>query len=296
MPQCLKKIFILSCFLLGVSGEILQASNVDTSLSEEFSQEGKSPTYKEISSPEVIKSFFTTLFEPFIDEKAQSFYCRQAQQFKQNGIGYIWDKIKRSYQAVKSHPLDAVSLTTGVIIGHYPNLNEFAPFIPKIVQALNNTKVSYSWLSFAKKIDGTTIINKGVKLVVAGGAVYLAASIPVASALEWNNLADAKAHYGGGSCQKDPWDTVMKPASSCLREDKGLQECRILIPADVEQDLYVFTRHPSSNPDIDPVSIVRLQDGKTCFQTALTEDSSVTEVCFPNLQDPNTRTVKLSKT
>ncbi len=293
MQKFSRKVLILLSLLLVGTNQIAQASNAPASITEESAQDGKPATYKEFSSAELVTSFITTLFEPFIDEGAQSFYRDQIQQIKQDGTGYLWDKIKRSYQAIKSHPLDAASLATGVIFGHYPDLAEFAPIIPTIIGTLNNTRTSFSWLSFAKSIDGTTITNKGIKLVVAGGAVYLAASIPVASALEWNNLAAAKAHYNGGACPKKPWDTVMTPASSCLKEGKGLEVCRILIPADVKQDLYVFTRHPSSNAGIDPVSIVRLDDGKTCIQTALTQDSAVTEICFPNLQDPSTRTVKI---
>jgi len=224
----------------------------------------------------------------------ETFQEQLAQVKKKGVLGYTGEKVSILLEGIKDHPLDAVVYSGAVLLG-WTDVEKSLPVLPLVITTVSNFKLSKDLKVFASSITGETLPTKVMKMLVGGTAIYMVASVPVGAALEWNNYAAAKAHYSGGPCPQDPWDTIMTPASACLEEGGSLNECRILIPAGktVGNDLYIFTRHPTTSEGLDPVSVVKLhEEGKTCFHTALTSKSPVTETCFEQLNNPSTRTVR----
>lgn len=238
--------------------------------------------------------FVTTLTEPFTGEAAQRFYMRQWTQIRENGLtSCVWQVARNVGHAVKEHPLDAVCLTGGIFLGCASTENSLTPLAALVTTTAVSVKNGKSVKSIADSIDGSTLARKTIKVVIISGAIiYVFSNIPTAAALEWNSVADAKAHYSGEQCADDPWKDLMTPASQCVREGGSLQRCRDFITDQTETDLYVFTRHPTSEPGMDPVSITKLHVDQTCFLSALGKTSDVTKVCFPNLSDPSIRTTE----
>jgi hypothetical protein len=152
-----------------------------------------------------------------------------------------------------------------------------------------------SQLDFVRRsvasIDGTSVFQKGLKISGYSVIVYMVASFPSAAAEEWNSLADVHKHYSGGPCQPKPFGELMAPMAECVTAKGSLQECGSLIPAGAKCDVTFFTRHASKNPAFDPVSTTRMSQDLVCFYTAL-DESGVTKICFPNLKNPDHRTVE----
>lgn len=114
---------------------------------------------------------------------------------------------------------------------------------------------------------------------------------PSVIAKDWSNLPDVRQYYGGTDCSNTRADQIM-PAVLCLREGKGLKSCRNEIPTGVAFDLYQFTRHPSTAPDLDPVSMIRWKDHNVCFYTALRAGGQVTEICVYDPKETFPRSVR----
>lgn len=236
--------------------------------------------------------FFTTLFEPFTNQDARDFYKSQGQQIKEEGLlNYGAKQIKRTGQAVKDNPLEAILLGGGVALG-WTDVGETTLIVPLAVGTVSGLKNGQSIVTLAKSIRTDGLGDKWLKLALYGSAVYMVASVPVSQALEFNSLTDAKAYYNGGPCPQNPWQSHMNPVVKCLEEGGTLQTCRPQIPSEVDSDLYIFTMHPSQDSNLAPVSITKLHDDQTCFYTALSGDTPVTKTCFFKLDDPTTRTVE----
>ena len=307
MNQFSRKILTLFILIALTSPQISFSSPLDTEL-EEKNHKGSLSTSSEIfkeeeslldPSPSSWKDilqipylFVTSLFEPFTNQDAQDFYKSQLTQVQEEGITeYTSDKAKKASLAIKNHPLDAISLMGGLALG-YTDMGEYTPAIEAVVITANRLKNGKSLINLAQSVDGQALVNKGLKLALIGGVVYIISSVPTAAAYDWNNLKDAEDHYSGGACPKNPWERLMTPATNCISEGGNLNTCRALIPEGPETDLYVFTRHPSSDESLNPVSITKLHDDMTCFYTALRPDSPVTRTCFPDPSDPSVRSVE----
>ncbi|MBN9343209.1 MAG: hypothetical protein BGO76_03810 [Caedibacter sp. 38-128] len=286
-----KRFFLMSFLSLLVHTNSLQATNSCTETLIETEIQRPTMSWKQVAS--IPAHFITSLFEPFTDQDAQTFYNNQLQQIKSNPSGYMIDTIFAVGRAVKDHPLDAVSFLAGAVVGH-TNLGE-VPAISNLNKAITIAKFTKEGTRAVLALQltsGDTLVKKGMQIAVIGTTLYFISSVPGADAVEFKSLLDAKKHYSGKTCENQPWGKLMTPASECLHAGKGLQECRALITDQTTSDLYVFTRHPSTQ-GIDPVSITKLHDGKTCFYTALEANAPVTETCFDDLTNLDSRTVSV---
>jgi len=250
--------------------------------------------------------FVATLASPAKTTKgAKEFYKKKGQevieatqsqitQVRTDGlVRYTTTKGKRLVRGMINNPLDTVSSLGGIALV-WTGAGETLPLLRPCVIAASNLKFGKGLTTLASSMSMRTRSGKLAKLALYSTAIFCIASVPVGEALEFSSYAQARSHYNGGACESDPWATVMTPTSSCLRTGKSLEECRALIPTGrtVDDDLYIFTRHPTTDNGLDPVSVVKLYGGKTCFYTALTSGSPVTETCFPSMSDLGKRIVR----
>lgn len=226
-------------------------------------------------------NFVATLFEPFFftPKQCQTKLQDIVKNIQKEGVTGIMRKVGN---AIKNHPLDifvlaGVSLSQAEIMQSRVLIVSFA--------TANAARTAQVFTSLAKELKDKTLVGRVLKVALYGSAVYTISSIPLAAALEWNTLSEAKNYYKGGACQ-EPFATAIQPSSLCLQAGKSFEECRELIPEDYTNDLYVFTRHPSK-----AVSIIKINK-EVCIFTALNKDSGVTKVCFPDINKPDIRTVE----
>ena len=107
--------------------------------------------------------------------------------------------------------------------------------------------------------------------------------------LTYTDSSMAQAAYNGGPCtDQDIINTIQcidagGAHDTCLRANN--------LPVSTATDEYFFTRHLTSSPDLDPVSITSIGEHQTCVQTALTDHSPVTRVCFSDMNNPESHTI-----
>ncbi len=251
--------------------------------------------------------FVATLFSSKKTTKeAQEFYQQkgkevlkatqdQITEIRTDGLlTYTANKTKKLVKAIAKNPLDTVTVGGGVLLA-WTRGGEVMPLLGPCLKGVSNLKLSKGLANLASSMTVRTRSGKLAKFALYSTAIFCIAAIPGGEALEWSSYKDARAHYNPNRiCSEDPWPTVITPAYTCLHNGKSLEECRTLIPTGqtVGDDIYIFARHPTSDARFDPVSIVKLQDGQTCFYTSLTADSPVTKTCFPNMKVLATRTVE----
>lgn len=234
--------------------------------------------------------FFRTFVEPFTAEGAFTCYQEQWTQFKgkvrEQGVGgYLWSSVRE--RPVET--LGKLALVSGVsspLLGESAQLPLWAV---KTASAFAG-QLEFVWKS-AASIDGSSALQKGLKLSGYSVFVYMVASFPAAAAADWNSLADVHKHYSGGACPPQPYGELMSPVDQCVVDTGGLQDCSGLIPAGAKCDVTLFTRHASKNPAFDPVSTTRMSQDRVCFFTAL-DETGVTKICFASLKNPDQRTVE----
>lgn len=294
------------------------------------------------SIPAAVGLFFTSFVEPLTTGASQTYNCLKTQVHSlktqvagaENGVlldklesgkgvenftismmqkGHLVatqltiagkDKVIAVGRVLKDNPAEAVSVGLGMTIG-WTDVAQVAPTVTTaVVTAVNSVRQTKLLYSLAQSIEGEKWVSKTLRFGLYAGAVCVLAAAPAAAALEWNSLADAKAHYSNPiSCYDDPdygsdWLKVMDPVTKCLKDGGSLETCQTQIPGlhgayAVGRDLYAFTRHESANPDLNPVSIVQLNNQQTCFLTALNTESPVTKTCFPSLTNLDVRTVEV---
>jgi hypothetical protein len=250
--------------------------------------------------------FVATLISPAkTTEGAKQFYKKkgedvvesiktQIKQIRTDGpLTYTANKGKSLVKGIVRNPLDTVTFVGGALLV-WTGAEEAFPLLRPCVTTVSNFKLGKGLTNLASSMSVKTRSGKLAKFAVYSTAIFCIASVPVTGALEFSSYTQARSHYSGGPCPSNPWEAVMTPASSCLRTGKSLEECRALIPTGrtTGDDLYIFTRHSTTDASLDPVSVVKLYGGKTCFYTALTSGSPVTETCFPSMSDLATRIVK----
>lgn len=134
-------------------------------------------------------TFFTSLFEPFMNQKAQEFYKNQITQVTDEGVThYAYGKVRQGLTTIKNNPSDAFRMGGAIALG-WTSVEEYSPLIPLAVGIANNVKYSQTLRAFADSISTETIMQKGLKIALYGGAVYCVASLPATAALDWNSLA-----------------------------------------------------------------------------------------------------------
>jgi hypothetical protein len=237
-----------------------------------------------------VKLFLTSLFEPFIDDKAQAFYHTQKEAVQTKGIfGYGKDIVITQARWAKENPVDAVfdtiSLSGALAFGH-TNIAAAYPQLLTAYQALGVARPVSAILKDASTQDLEKWLPRLIEVSAYSGAFYLISQFPMgANAASFNSYADAKRAYGGYGCPID--QQIVSEASDvgrCLAEPGStLEICQAQLAdhSGLAKDLYVFTRHPSvTHPDLDPVSVTRLDLNQTCIQSALSPDSPVTQICY----------------
>jgi len=251
--------------------------------------------------------FVATLISPATTtEGAKEFYKQtgkavvksvktQIKQIRTDGpLTYTAEKGKSLVRGVIKNPLDTVTFVGGGLLV-WTGAGEAIPFLVPCVKGASNLKLGKNLVDLFSPMTVRISSRKLAKLTLYSTVIFCMIAIPGGEALEWSSYKDARDHYATDKfCVEDPWPTVITPAYRCLHNGKSLEECRALIPSGqtVGDDLYIFTQHPTSDARFNPVSIVKLQDGTTCFYTSLTVDSPVTKTCFPNMRDLTTRTVE----
>lgn len=250
-----------------------------------------------ISWTELLKApvyFVTTFAEPFTCKESRDFFGRQFVQLrddvrKQGVLGYIG-------KAVRERPLDVVG-KVGLICGAgSEHLGSVLGGSAHLVLSLVKTAGAYAqqvefFKEAASSVDGRTILQKGIKITLYGGMMYLISALPAAAAKEWNSIADARDHYSGGPCSNSVSEK-MGPAKQCIEAKQGsFQECSALVPKDFNHDVTSFTRHGTKIENSDPVSIITFK-GRTCIFSALNPDSDVTKICFTDPKNLDARTVE----
>ncbi len=237
-----------------------------------------------------VKLFLTSLFEPFIDDKAQAFYHTQKEAVQTKGVfGYGKDILITQARWAKENPVDAVfdtiSLSGALAFGH-TNIAAAYPQLLTAYQALGVARPVSAILKDASTQDLEKWLPRLLEVSAYSGAFYLISQFPMgANAASFNSYADARRAYGGYGCPID--QRILSEASqvaSCLQESGSTLEicqARLADHPGLAKDLYVFTRHPSvTHPDLDPVSVTRLDLKQTCIQSALSPDSPVTQICY----------------
>jgi hypothetical protein len=182
-------------------------------------------------------TFFTSLFEPFTNHNAQEFYKSQMTQVTDEGVtNYAYGKARQCLTTIKNNPSDAFIMGGAMALG-WVSVEEYFPLIPLAVGVVNSVKHSQTLCALAGSITSETIMQKGLKIALYGGAVYSVASLPAAAALDWNSLADPshcpipEGSYLG-SCQNT---TVMSykstdplvPVNTCVLTT----QCNSIIPS-----------------------------------------------------------------
>lgn len=237
-----------------------------------------------------IKLFFTSLFEPFINDQAQAFYHTQWEAMQHQGVvGYGKDLVMTQAQWAKDHPMDAVldtvSLSGAVILGH-TNIAATYPQLLTAYQTLGIARPVAAVFNDLPSQDARKWLPRLLEASAYSVTLYLVSQLPMgAEAASFNSYADARRTYSGYGCPID--QQIVSDATDvgrCLAEPGStLEMCRTRLPnyPGLEKDLYVFTRHPHvTNPSLDPVSVTRLDLNQTCIQSALSPNTPVTQICY----------------
>lgn len=216
-------------------------------------------------------------------------YKNQVQKIQENGLrSFLCDISHKVVRAVKEHPSDVILVCGGVLGSGYFNTRGLEVIALPIASTIGSLRSCKSILDEAKKMPHDTLVQAAIKCTLAMVPLYIIASIPAAAAKEFNSLSEAREYYNGGPCQGQLGE-LMKPAVACLKSEAPLQTCASDI---IDTDIYIFTRHQTSQSELDPVSIVKAEKGQTCFYTALNADSAVTKTCFADLKTPQIRTTE----
>ncbi len=224
--------------------------------------------------------FVTSFLDPLIETYT---FCKDRVR-EQGVIQITCNSIQGVGRAVREHPLDAVCLVTGFL----GNVEVLLP----VVHLVNRVKAAQLMKRMFISDRSSSLAARLVTVTSYGMVAYFVLSPSVAAALEYNSLADAKKAYPGGPCPSDPWQNLMHPAAECVRQTESLHECQSVIPSQTHNDLYVFTRHLSTQVTMDPVSIINFAKNMTCFYTSLNETSGVAKTCFPDLNRLDIRTIE----
>ncbi|MBA4750313.1 MAG: hypothetical protein H2057_06830 [Alphaproteobacteria bacterium] len=243
-----------------------------------------------------VKLFFTSLFEPFIDDKAQAFYQTQKDAIQNQGVfGYGKDFVMTQAQWIRNNPLDAtfdtISLSGIFVFGH-TNMAETYPQLLTAYQALAVARPVTAVLKDISSQDLEKWLPRLIEASAYSATLYLVAQFPViADAASFNSYAEARRAYGGYGCSID--QQILSEASEvahCLKESGStLEICQAKLPdhPGLTRDLYVFTRHPSvTHPSLDPITVERIAVNQTCIQSALSPDSPVTQICYTGQLSP----------
>ncbi len=232
--------------------------------------------------------FFSTLFEPLnpLTSTNRTLLANTVKKIKQDGILGIMRRIGR---AIQDHPADAF-FTAGSLALGYTGIEKLSEWIPVAFATVGAVRNGQTLIQLGKSINAQTALERAIKGVFYAVVIAGVCSVPAAQAIgiKYSSVVEAKNKYGGGRCS-GPIDELIRPSASCLQTGNEFEQCRSLVPKNVDSDLYVFTRHPSSN-GADPVSIVSYGDG-VCFLSALSATENATRICFPNLNDLTNRTV-----
>ena len=237
--------------------------------------------------------FVSSLLEPFTCRDAQAFYARQITCIKQDGLhGYLWNIGKKACGWAKERPVDALVLTGSALLNHV-DLKQGGAVVYALVKTVTVYKDVKSAYLIAPSILSLLPKRLLTPIVCSSVTVCFLAALPTVSGHDWGSLADARSYYRGSPCAENPWKALMTPVTKCLESGGSLDECRVHLPQTTVNDLYVFTRHPSSDKTLDPVSIVKVNEkGDFCFYLALSKTSQFTKTCFTSLSDPNSRTIE----
>lgn len=238
--------------------------------------------------------FVTTLLEPLFDKQGYELIGRQIVDVKnevqKKGVrAYVWQMIKERPLEVASRVGIVCTVGSGIAGSEAGGALMVASTVLRTIDIFGTSALLMK--KTASSIKGDTWAAKGMKVSLYGGIVYLAASLPAAAAAEWDSLAQARAHYSH-PCQPS-LGNLMKPAGDCFEKGgASMEQCRALVPADMSHDLSVFARHATQNGALDPVSITKFQKDRVCFFTALDQQTGVTKLCFPDMNNLDVRTVE----
>ena len=240
------------------------------------------------------KLFFTTLFDPFIGDDAQTFVNNQITALTEDSVeDYVYDKTAKVLTTIKNNPYASLQTTlTLTPVGQYIPLLNFG------VNAVANIKQTKMFYDLASTLNSNNLLNKTLRMALYTGGIYALTQIPMAAAHEFNTYTQAKNHYTPGECSRESRQWIM-PIKTCIEKGGSFAECKTQNPytGNGNTQVDIFTRHLSNTEDFDPVSKVLFGDnyegGKTCFFTSLNTESKVTKLCFKNLNNPSDRSIEV---
>lgn len=271
MKKSIFSFLIFLSVLFGLEGKDVQASSL---------QEDLTPL-------ETVTLFLTSLSPVKVEDiSAFKVFCvDQSSQLRKKPVAYVAKTVSSIIKKMGECPLEtATFLVTGT------GLSELLPYVDQVIQGAEYLKIGARIYPLISDRGGQDYVQKGLKIATIAAAVYAFDTLPAAAALKYGSAAEAQAAYNGGPCvDRDIVNTIR-----CI--DAGGQHDMCLrannLPVSTATDEYFFTRHMTSSPDLDPVSITSIGDYQTCIQTALTERSPVTEICFLKTNGLESRTIR----
>ncbi len=102
------------------------------------------------------------------------------QKLREMGLGGIAEYVGTS---VKEHPFEAVLLPVSIALGG-TSLGETYPLLSLATGTVYSIKNAFNLLPLIQQIDGQSFLGKGFKFLSYGGVLYLAASVPIAQAMQ----------------------------------------------------------------------------------------------------------------
>lgn len=217
--------------------------------------------------------FVKTLFEPlYISPKALQ---KQFKKLRQDGA---WGIMRRIGRAILKHPSDTFVVASSLLLGYTNVANELPGFIPVVVtaQAIRNSK---QVIELAQSMKSHRMLEKGAKVVLYGMTIYMISSTPAVAGFWWSNQPNPQP-----TCKTtaETWEGIV-PVKDCVAENKHLQDCLDLVPANYQGNFTIKTHHASG-----AISTIGWNDDDNfCFRVLQkSSDTQATEDCYADIRKP----------
>lgn len=228
---------------------------------------------------DIVKSaprlFVSTLFEPFTNEDAQAFLQEQQEQIESRGlVSYTWTHLRALSHHVYEHPLETLSLTGTVALGHVPTEREASLLllslsVVDLVKTANGIRArSETDPSLVGRVSNRSQFL-GLGIVTIG----LLSALPKVGALDWASLQELKNLHPDGVNEKNLNDEMLS-FEACIDETQSLQQCLNKLPSGTV-DAYVLSHHHSG-----VLSNVKFQNETTCLSIAHQASEAALQVCY----------------
>jgi len=141
------------------------------------------------SSSSIVGHFFSSM----VPERAPEDF----RKFREMGFSGIAKHIGTS---IKEHPFEAALFPVSIVLGG-TSLGETYPLLSLATGTAYSIKNAFNVFPLIQKIDGQSFLGKGIKFLSYGGVLYLAASVPMAQAMQLNtDICELPGGSYLGSC------------------------------------------------------------------------------------------------